>query len=328
VLPREVTAPYSVGMVRLGVRRVGIAAAVLLVALGFPVPGFAASGAVAEPVCATPERIFAVDGTTGHLVELEECPTAVVEVGEVDAGDWRTARQVVATGDDTVTVVYTLTEDGRLESRRQDAPGAALGAPVEVGVGIDWSQFRSVVVPRRGFLWADGADVRTFRHVDWDNGGATLVEGPVAFPSRGGWPALGDLMLTGMDSRGRAEAVFMSTHWRIWKDVGGGPHAYPNGRLPNWRLSGDAFSLYTVIGGGVARLHQPFRKPVPPEPSYSSCVVNARSWEVRASLPGDWSLVVAPERAGVTVGEWPVVAEWPRSGAGHCPPGIGPYEWQ
>lgn len=290
-------------------------------------PVLAASGAATREACARPERIFAVDGVTGHLVELEGCAAlaSIVEVGEVDAGDWRTARQVLATGDDTVTVVYALTGDGRLEARRQDAPGAPLGAPVEVGAGVDWSRFRSVVVPRRGFLWGDGADVRAFRHLGWDEGGATVVEGPVVFPSRGGWAALGDLELTGMDVLGRAEAVFMGTHWRIWRRVDGGPHAYPNGGIPS-PLSGAVPSLYAVTGGGVASLRQPAHAPSSPDTSYN-CPVNPNRWQVAASLPGDWWLVVVPQRR-TTTDEWPVVRPWPVGEKIECPDGVNPYEWQ
>lgn len=310
-------------MVGLGVRRAGLVAAVLLLALGSPVPGHAASGVAVEPACARPERIFAVRGTDGHLVELTACPESIVEVGEVDAGDWRAARQVIATGDGTVTVVYTLTGDGRLEARRQDAPGATLGAPVEVGADVDWSRFRSVVVPRRGFLWADGLDVRAFRHVGWDSGGTGVVEGPVVFPSRSGRPALGELTLTGMDGAGRAEAVYLTSHMRVWRGRFGDAVAYANGALPGSGLTGVGYALYTVAFGDVARLHHPADKD-----HDSSCVVNSNRWQVRARLPGDWSLVVAPQRDAANTDGWPVVTAWPSSGAGNCPDDVTPYEWQ
>jgi hypothetical protein len=235
---------------------------------------------------------------------------------------------VVAAADGAVTVVYAVTEDGRLEARRQDAPGSTLDSPVQVGAGLDWSSFQTFLVPRVGFLWAGSADVRTFRHVGWADGGETLVEGPVAFASPNGWPALGELVLTGLDGNGRAEAIFASTHWRVWLQSDGRPVAYSSGHLPvhvPTALGGREGGLYAVVDGAVARLRQPPHPPIPPELKYT-CKANPKGWQIATSLPGGWSTVVVPERASTTE-EWPFVAPL-RNGIGRCPDDVSPYEWQ
>jgi hypothetical protein len=296
--------------------------------------GLAAPADAAPEGCAAPEQLFAVDGGTGHLSELEACesPASIAVVGVVDRGDWRSADRVFAAGSGAVTVVYAVTGDGRLEARRQDAPGADLGPPVQVGAGIDWARFRAIIVPGPGYLVADDGAVRTFRHVDWAAGGSAVVEGPPLLARPGDFPDLGELLLTGLGAGGHAEAFFAGSHWRIWRR-GGQPIAYPNGAIPaDVRLfvTGSEPALYGVTdGGAVVRLrHQPHPPPAPGR-SYI-CPFNPKPWRAASSLPGGWSAVVVPRRAAAT-GEWPAVAAfptWPDPSTWTCPDGVGPYKWQ
>jgi hypothetical protein len=307
-------------------RRAAIAAALLAVLQA--VTGLAGPVGAAATACAAPERIFAVDAGTGHLSELQACPdpASITVVGEVDAGDWRSARRILAAADGAATVLYSVTADGRLEARRQAAPGAALSAPTQVGAGIDWSRFRQVVSPGAGYLVADEYQaVRTFRHLDWATGGGTLVEGPQLLEPHGAWPTLGDLELTGLGARGYAEAFFMDQHWRVWRGSDGRPIAYPSGAIPrNVRIfvTGSEPGLYGISAGAVVRLKQA---------AWSGyCPFNTKPWRVANSLPGAWSGVVVPQRAQVT-GDWPAVADyptWPDPQYWTCPDGIGPYQWQ
>lgn len=305
----------------MGVRRAGLVTA--LVGLVQVTAGSPASSGVAAPDgCEPAEAIFAVRGSNGHLVELESCPDALTEVGEVDTGDWRSASRILATGDGTVTVVYQVTADGRLEARRQAAPGAPLEAPVEVGAGIDWSRFRTVLVPRQGYLWADDGTVRTFRHEGWATGGGDVVEGPPVFAARGGGPGTGDLELTGLGPGGRAEAYFAGTHWLVWRGDDGLMAARASGRIPHgaagaeWRPG-----LFLAADGAVSRLTQPLYK----GPDSVGCPANPMSWQVRTRLPGDWWFgVVVPQRTASPT--WPGIARPPSSGK--CPPGTEPYQWQ
>ncbi|NUT93949.1 MAG: hypothetical protein HOY78_18205 [Saccharothrix sp.] len=321
-------------MVGWGMRGAFVGAAML--ALAQLTAGLGVSGAASVEECANPKRFFAVKADTGHLAELRWCtlPKSITEVGEVDGGDWRTAGLLFATGNGTVTVVYAVTADGRLEARRQDSPGAPLGTSVEVGVGIDWSRFDTVVVPRRGFLWAGNEDVRAFRHVDWATGGATLVEGPPVFTRRDEWPTTGDLLLTGFSSFGWAEARYAGTHWRVWRDGAGLPVAYPSGRTP-YGMKGTEADPYTIRSGTIYRLVQPLYDKNSPV-NYSNCLVNTKDWQIAAELPGGWAEVVVPQSTPLAdglpaAGEWPEVGPKPAAGSrfgGPCPPGVTPYEWQ
>jgi hypothetical protein len=304
-------------MGRIGVRRAALVAA--LVGTVQVTAGVAASPGAAAGDCPVPRAVFAVNGSTGHLVELASCPDTLTEVGEVDDGDWRTASRIFATGDDTVTVVYRITADGRLEAMRQTAPGAPLEAPVDVGAGIDWSRFRTVIVPRQGYLWADDGDVRAFRHEGWATGGTTLVEGPHVFESRDGMPALGELVLTGLSPAGHAEATFRGRHWLVWRN---GP-ALASGLLP-FRATGTESGMYVSDGDEVSRLVQPLDK----RPDNVRCPANGMPWRVRTTLSGDWwsGGLAVPQRT-VPDGEWPGIVTFPTWDF-RCPPGTDPYQWQ
>lgn len=292
--------------------------------------GLAGPVGAAADVCAAPERIFAVDAGTGHLTELEACldPAAITVVGEVDTGDWRSFRRLLAVADGVTTVVYAVTAEGGLEARRQDAPGAALGPPVEVGAGIDWTRFRALVSTGGGYLMADDRQsVRTFRHVDWATGGSAVAEGPLLFLPFNDWPAVGDLTLTGLGQRTHAEAIYGNLLWRVWRNSNGWMRAYSSGGLPHdvqlsGTLTGSEPGLYGVMAGAVVRLTQE------PWPGY--CPWNPNSWQVRVSLPGGWSAVVVPQRAQRTdppgVGGFP--SGPPKGRSWTCPHEGDPYQWQ
>jgi hypothetical protein len=309
----------------MGVRRAVLVAALVgavQVASGLP-----ASPVTAAAGCAAPQAIFAVSGATGHLVELASCPDAITEVAEVDTGDWRTSSRIFATGDETVTVVYRVTADGGLEARRQPASGAPLEAPVEVGAGIDWSAFRTVVVPRRGYLWADDGEVRAFRHDGWATGGTAVVEGPVAFASRGGQPATGEMVLTGMGPTGVAEAIHGNRHVRVWREGTDSLSAWYSGGIEPGATGTESRLFGVTWYGSVAS----YTQPPDTSPDNVNCPVNSLPWQVSTSLPGDWSALAVPQRLA-TGGDWPVVpAQIPASPKYpiKCPYGVEePYQWQ
>lgn len=310
-------------------RRAGSLATAL--AMTICVAGLASpSGATPGAACADPSRLFAVDADTGVLAELQACsdPAGIVEVAEVDAGDWRGAQHVFAVEDGAVTVVYAVTADGRLEARRQDAPAGPLDPPVQVGASVDWSSFQSVVPSAPGYLVGNGHRARTFRHVDWAAGGTAVVEGPPLFTPLGEWPTLGDLHLTAVRDGGYAEAFFASTHFRVWSQAGGRPIAYPSGAISSGvdAVTGSEPTLYGIRGGAVVQLDQPPHPP-PWGTKFYLCPFNTMSWRVTAELPGRWIRVVAPVR-GEATGTGPAVGSYPYWPTNTCPQGIGPYEWQ
>jgi len=149
----------------------------LLLAAGFAgVPPHAQ----ADPACGPPaQRLYAVDAHSGHLAELELCADrgGFLPATDVDGGDWRAYRDVFAAADGAATVVYAVTQDGQLWWRRQETPGAPLGAPVRVG-DADWSPSGEVLASRPGVIHTvpphDGS-VATFEHQDWASGGGTVV---------------------------------------------------------------------------------------------------------------------------------------------------------
>jgi hypothetical protein len=314
-------------MVRLGVRRAALAAALMTMVqgvLGAAGPAaVGAAGPAAAADCDEPKPIYAVNGSNGYLYELASCPDSLTEVGKVDSGDWRTSSRIFATGDVAVTVVYRITADGRLEARRQTASGAQLEAPVEVGAGIDWSRFRTVIVPRRGYLWADdGVDrtIRAFRHDGWATGGTAVVEGK---PVINMWPDVptGSPELIGLSTAGHAEAIGLHAHWRMW-DRTGDMYALTSGTTTSRLTGAEGTGLYAAEPGAVSELTQPY------DDSTNNCPVNGVRWQVRTRLPGDWwSQVAVPQRTPSSTG-WPAVKPFPTV-AFKCPPGTAePYQWQ
>jgi hypothetical protein len=298
------------------------------------------SAASADDVCAAPERLFAVEGDTGHLSEVEACPEtgSMSVVAEVDTGYWGYPLRVFAAAAGPVTVVYAVTADGRLQARRQDAPGLPLGSPVDVGAGVDWTA-SWVFSPGPGFVALSGHDARVFRHVGWDSGGENVVEGPPLIDHYGDWPATGDISLIGLRHGGPASGFFMSHHWRITRNEGR-MLAWPSGAINReiHSVTGAEPTLYGVRQGAVVRLAQPRSS------EYPTCHFNPNSWSVVGSLPGDWRYVVAPARTAVT-GDWPVMAgranpfparasvaqvtsARPPPTGPQCPDNIGPYKWQ
>lgn len=303
------------------------------------------AGVAADDACAAPERLFAVDRDTGHLSELSSCPAtgAMAVVAEVDTGDWRYPSRSFAAAAGPVTVLYTVTADGHLQARRQDAPGLPLGPPVEVGANVDWSGTWAIS-PGPGFVAISGLDVRLFRHVGWDTGGQYVVEGPPLLGHYSEWAGgTGDIDLIGMHGSGRASGYYLNQHWRIWRGSNGWMVAWPSGVInPDIRgVTGAEPTLYGVqwSSGAVVRLTQPRSV------EYPDCPGNPESWTEVTSLPGNWSAVVVPERATVA-GDWPVIAARPGSASGRasvaaaskpvppgplpsrCPPGSDPYKWQ
>jgi hypothetical protein len=321
-------------MGRVGARRAALVTALVTVVQA--VAGITGPATVSAAVhCHRPRAVFTVDGSTGHLVELASCPRSLTRVGVVDRGDWRTAKRILATGDARVTVVYRITADGRLEARRQRRSGARLEAPVEVGAGIDWARFRSVIVPRRGFLWADddrageegtggSGYLRAFRHEGWNTRGTEVVEHKPLYDTWPAMPAADSIELMGLTAAGYAEAVGAGGHWRLWVDSFGGLAALSSGGSA-WHLAGtEGSGVYAAEPGAVLELTQP----PDTRPENVDCPGNGMRWQVRRSLPGYWWPALAvPQRLPSTT-EWPELAPLPAEGY-QCPPGTAqPYQWQ
>jgi len=284
-----------------------------------------AAPASAQSDCAGAPTVFAVDATNGHLAELALCPEAVTRGTEVDAGDWRVYRQIVAVRDFEAVVLYAVTADGQLLWRRQDAAGAPLSPPVRVGASVDWSQFASIFAAAGGYLGAVEAGgtpsraVRMYRHDGWTVGDAAMSEAaPILAPFVG--PPL-----TGLVWGLRAESNIGGLHFRVWRRTGA-PWAdvwYLNGRLPAglYNAVGIEPSLYAVDSGGeVVLMRQP---PLPPKLPVCNLTPQL-DWRIVARSTGGYGSVIAPARGGGWDATPVPLAPPPAS----CPADIGPYEWQ
>ncbi|GAA0906391.1 hypothetical protein GCM10009558_007760 [Virgisporangium aurantiacum] len=151
----------------------------VLAAVFGPVP--VRSAVAAEPSdCAESTRVFGVRPADGHLIELGVCLSAPAFTSgvEVDGGDWHRLRPMASTVDGQAAVLYSVSSDGHLEWRRQEAAGQPFGPPSPLTLpDVDPAGIGSLVVPQPGYLHTQtGASVRTFRHTDWTTGGPDLVE--------------------------------------------------------------------------------------------------------------------------------------------------------
>ncbi len=286
---------------------VGRVVACLVLALSATTPAAAGTGCEA--------RVFAVDAETGRLGEIQACPAGKSwqfgPVVDVDSGDWRAYSQVFGAYDGTVVLLYAVTANGDLWWRRQEAPGAALGAPVRAGA--DWSH-NVVFVARPGYLAAGdfGGPVHLFRH-----NGSTLTEAGVLFTLLHG-PAI-----TGL-AQNHAVGNWGGIEYRVWRVPGSATHDdvwYPSGQLPAGvhDVTGDGTLLYGVDSAGLVLLTQ---KQLPCR------VANRMDWRVSARAPGRFSRVIAPV-GGDTA---PSVAPPPRTDPRLTPICGGdidrPWEWQ
>jgi hypothetical protein len=249
----------------------------------------------------------------------------------VDAGDWRGYRQLFAAGDGAAVVLYAITDDGQLWWRRQPGPGAAFGAPVRVGVDVDWSRFSSVFVPQPGYLQAvaTGSPVLTYRHDQWNTGGVKVApEAPLL-------AAFAGPSMTAARWGTFAEGTWAGAHYRIWRNkfypqtVDHDDAWYFSGDLPAGATSvtGTEPWLYAVsVAGSVVLLRQPTPAPPPGKTSWDCPRQNPLSWQVAASVKGGYRQVVFP--IAQSFAQSPsLMAMTTSSGGGDCP-ADSPYEWQ
>ncbi|GIF64289.1 hypothetical protein Ais01nite_23240 [Asanoa ishikariensis] len=307
--------------------------AALLVAFVLALAGAAAVTSPARAAgCVDATRVFAVDGGTGRLVELNSCrSTPALGPGvEVDSADWRAYRLVTGVFDGNAAVLYAVTADGRLQWRRQPSPGAAFGAPTSVGSSIDWSQFSSVFAPAVGYLHTVGpyGPVRTFRHDGWATGA-----GPVSEID----PLLGNFAGPSMSAAAwgaYAEGNESGHHFRIWR-VPGYPNSkeyadawYVSGRLPSGvtSVAGAEPELYAVDGAGrVVRLKQPPPWSPGPKRNWDCARQNKQTWSVVTTSPNaGYASVVVPLSHSFTP---PAGLNTPHFGE-DCDPIDDPWEWQ
>jgi hypothetical protein len=180
--------------------------------------GFTPRVAAAED-CQGGARLYAVDSQSGHLSEVASCSAQADFVPtEVDAGDWRPYRDVVAVRDGTATVIYALASDGELWWRRQATAGAQFGVPVRIGAAVDWSRYHSLLVSQPGYIHGIPSDpgvaggvVRTFRHQGWASGGGSVSEDQPLLSGFGG-PSI-----TSVRWASFAETNVGPYHFRIWR---------------------------------------------------------------------------------------------------------------
>jgi len=292
-------------------------------------PAFGFGGitpSAAEVPCDGSARVFAVDAGTGQLAEIRPCLVdRVWKFGPavtVDRADWRLYEAVFAVYDGDAAVLYAVTATGELWWRRQDAPGAAMGAPRRIAEDIQW-RHNVVFAAGPGYLALGdyGTPVRIFRHDGWTTGGTAVTADGVLFTTFHG-PVITAL------GPGYAVGTWEGVDYRVWRlpDQAGNTHDdawYRSGSLPAGvsGATGDGIVLYGVnAGGGVVLLTQRRNATV--------CrLANRADWRVSAQAPGHFGRVVVPVAAGTL----PSVAPPPRVGPRPiC--GIGtdlnPWEWQ
>ncbi len=291
--------------------------------------------ALADPACGGPpaQRLYAVDAGSGHLAELGLCAdgSGFMPAAEVDGADWRAYRDVFAATDGAATVVYAVTGDGQLWWRRQEAPGAPLGAPLRVRAegDWDWSQSREVLASSPGVIQAvplHGGPIvlRTFDQPGWATGDATVVEDEPLFLRFTG-PSM-----TALHPGSFAEGNELGDHFRIWHRDELRDAWYFSGTLPSGvtGVAGAEPSLYGVNAAGhVVLLAQP---PHPPLLGHAwDCPrQNTMSWQVAAESAGSYARVVIPVSGPAGSGP-PSVALTPpgRNCPNHGPASV-PVEWQ
>jgi hypothetical protein len=165
-----------------------LAAMLAFLSLGVVVPPATAAGS-----CTGTSRVFAVDAETGHLVEIRSCPEASSfgQTATVDSADWRGYAAIFGVRDGNAAIVYSVTQDGALWWRRQEAAGAGLGTAVRIAPAINWNR-PVVFASRAGYLnlGAHGEQIRTFHHQEWATGGATVTEAADLFGPLSGPPSL------------------------------------------------------------------------------------------------------------------------------------------
>ena len=313
-------------MSRRGLRRTRSRLFAAMAAILVAVATAAVPPAQAAAECAEEQPLFAVDASTGHLVELTACPSdaTIGPAVEVDGGDWRSYLRVFGTHDATAVVLYMVTEKGALLSRRQDAPRAALGPPVQVGASIDWSGFDSVFAGPPGYLYAVEhlGPVRAFRHAAWSTGGSILFE-ELPLLSR----ALGRPM-TAVTWGAFGESIHGNVHFRIWRnpdypEFGDRDDAVFSSGWIQHDVSGVVGVepwLYGIdVGGDLVLLDQD-----PGDPD-SQCG-NENPWIVVARSSGEYARVVAPTGPAIVPPGGRRLAAIVTGGDGEmCPL---PLEWQ
>jgi hypothetical protein len=314
-------------MSRRGLRRTHSRLFAALAAILVAVATVAVPPAQAAPECAEQQQpLFAVDASTGHLMEMTACPSdaAIGPAGEVDGDDWRNYPRVFGTHDGTTVVLYMVTDRGALLSRRQDAPYAAFGPPVQVGAAIDWSGFGSVFAGPPGYLYAaeHPGPVRAFRHGGWFTGGSMLFEELPLLSRATGWP------MTAVTWGAFGESIRGNVHARIWRNPD-----YPEfsdsddlGFSSGWiqhdvsGVVGVEPWLYGIdVAGDVVLLDQD------PDDPDSRCG-NENPWIVVARSSGEYARVVAPTGPQIVPPGGRRLAARVTDGNGEmCPM---PLEWQ
>lgn len=272
-------------------------------------------------------RVFAVNATTGHLVQIRACAGRAPVFGpaaEVDSGDWRGYSAIFGVYSGDAAILYAVTPTGELWWRRQDAAGAPLSAAVRVADTVDW-RHDVVFAAKAGYLeFGDyGLPVRTFRHDGWESGGTRVVEEEPLF-SRFHGPRI----TTAVPESGYAIGFWDGMTYRVWRDAARPEHDdlwYPSGGTPDGvtGVTGDATALYGLgSGGDVVSLWQPRRGVCP--------LFSHEGWLVRARLAGHFDRVVVP--VGADPSGPPVVRPLPtmnpnlaRLCGGHV---AWPWEWQ
>lgn len=289
--------------------------------------------AAADEQCGQPQRLFAVDAANGHLDEVGYCAdtrqmTAPVEV---DGGDWRVYRDLTAVRDGSAVVLYSVTTDGHLLWRRQEAPGLAWSAPVAIGPAIDWSQYQSVFAPHAGHLHARlGNSMRTFQHDGWATGAPAVTEIAPLLPMFAG-PAM-----SAARWGGSGEHYDGGVHFRIWArtayDLVSSTDAwYFSGTLPAGvtGVTGAEPALFGLDATGqLVLLKQDRHPPTPPSKWWNCPLFNDMPWYVQATVLGQFSRVVVPATAPPDPTGSPTLRYASTAIGPDCTPGARPYEWQ
>jgi hypothetical protein len=272
-------------------------------------------------------RLFAVDSTSGHLVEIPMC-SGFGTPREANTEDWRTYTSVFAVRENAMVALYTVSPAGELWWRRQDVPGGALGAPVRVGASVNWHR-QAVFAPYPGYVIVSGgsATVEVYRHQGWATGDPDVSTAPPLFSRSSGLP------ITGMAS-GFAVGVWGIWVYRIARTAEPSPGGYDEfwtrkGILPTGvtGVVNDTHSLYGLSASGeVVSIWAQSQCECDPLTANGQ-----RTWTVTGTVPGQYSRVILPLTTGS--GALPQVNPPPcavRPLPDECRLDLGesPWEWQ
>lgn len=292
-----------------------------------------ARAATADEQCGLPQRLFAIDAASGHLDEVGYCADTR-QMGspvEVDGSDWRGYRDLTAVRDGSAVVLYSVTTDGHLLWRRQEAPGLPWSAPVAIAPAIDWSRYQSIMAPHAGHLHALlDESMHTFQHDGWATGDPAMTE--IA-------PLLRTFSGPGMSAvrwGGFGEHNDRGSHFRVWARTALDNLAeqtdawFLSGAVPAGvtGVTGAEPSLFGLEATGQLVLLQQDRHPATPPNKYWNCTLfNDMPWYVQARVPGNFSRLVVPAN-GESHADNPSLRKFLDVPARDCGPGGLPYEWQ